>query len=291
MSIRRKLTFAEISPDYIFVDPAAEPSHILEKIVWQKEREVTELQHQFSPINLTEKLKQCPPPRNFLGPLQNPTRRPALIAEVKKASPSKGIFRTDFDPVAIAQEYVAGGANCLSVLTDTQFFQGGFTNLQIIRQAVDIPLLCKDFIIHPSQIYWARLHGADAILLITAILNDRDLENLQSIAHQLHMAVLVEVHTAAELDRVLKIPQVQLIGINNRDLTNFTVNLSQTGTLLGTVTKEQLLSYTWVSESGIYTSLDLQTVSTYGANAVLVGESLIKQENLPAAIDQLYQGR
>jgi len=288
MYIRRKLAFPELSQDYNFAEATAEPQHILEKIVWQKETEIIDLQYQLAQINLSEKLSACASPCHFLTALQNTKRRPALIAEVKKASPSKGILRSDFDPVSIAKEYVQGGANCLSVLTDSHFFQGSFTNLQIIRQAVNIPLLCKEFIIHPSQIYWARLHGADAILLIASILNDRDLDHLQSIAHGLQMTVLVEVHTRSELDRVLTIPRTQLIGINNRNLTNFTVNLAQTGALLSGLSQEQFWRYTWISESGIYTNSDLQTVSSYGVHGVLVGESLIRQENLIRAIEELY---
>jgi indole-3-glycerol phosphate synthase len=212
-----------------------------------------------------------------------------LIAEVKKASPSKGVFREDFDPVAIAQAYERGGASCLSVLTDREFFQGGFENLQLVRQAVELPLLCKEFIIDPYQIYLGRSHGADAVLLIAAILTDTELTELQALIHELGMAALVEVHTQAELDRVLQIPDVRLIGINNRNLENFVVELEQTKILMDRLDPATRDKYLWVSESGIYTRHDLDFVQSCGAGSVLVGESLIKQENIEDAITNLLE--
>ena len=221
--------------------------------------------------------------------MQNSPIKPALIAEVKKASPSKGLFRKDFDPIAIAQAYERGGASCLSVLTDRDFFQGGFENLQLVRQAVELPLLCKEFIIDPYQIYLGRSHGADAVLLITAILTDKELTELQALIHELGMAALVEVHTQAELDRVLQIPDVRLIGINNRNLENFVVELEQTKILMDRLDPVTRDKYLWVSESGIYTRQDLDFVQSCGARSVLVGESLIKQENIEDAITNLLE--
>ena len=231
------------------------------------------------------------PPRDFYGSLQNSPLKPALIAEVKKASPSKGVFRADFDPVAIAQAYERGGASCLSVLTDAQFFQGGFQNLQLVRQAVDLPLICKEFIIDPYQIYLGRSHGADAVLLIAAILTDAELTSLQALIHELGMSALVEVHTQAELDRVLQIPDVRLIGINNRNLENFVVDLEQTKILMDRLDPAIRSKYLWVSESGIYNRQDLDFVQSCGASAVLVGESLIKQENIEEAVNDLLNNR
>ena len=230
-------------------------------------------------------------PRDFYGSLQNSHLKPALIAEVKKASPSKGVFRADFDPVAIAQAYERGGASCLSVLTDTEFFQGGFQNLQLVRQAVDLPLICKEFIIDPYQIYLGRSHGADAVLLIAAILTDAELISLQTLIHELGMTVLVEVHTQSELDRVLQIPNVRLIGINNRNLENFVVDLEQTKILMDRLDPAIRSKYLWVSESGIYNRQDLDFVQSCGASAVLVGESLIKQENIEEAVNSLLNHR
>lgn len=256
----------------------AAPRHILEEIVWQKEVEIDQLREKLPLVELRKQVLTAPAPLDFRAALRDGKTRPALIAEVKKASPSKGVLREDFDPVAIAQAYAAAGASCLSVLTDEKFFQGSFNYLQQIRQQVSLPLLCKEFIIYPYQMYLARMHGADAVLLIAAILSDKDINYFLKIAHSLGMAALIEVHTLDELDRVLGIPGVQLIGINNRNLEDFSVTLQTTTDLLTArrsilVAREILV----VSESGLHTATDVQTVSAAGAAAVLVGESLIKQ--------------
>jgi indole-3-glycerol phosphate synthase len=209
--------------------------------------------------------------------LQQGKTNPALIAEVKKASPSKGILREDFDPVAIATAYEAAGASCLSVLTDEKFFQGSFEYLAQVRQAVQIPLLCKDFILYPYQIYLARSYGADAVLLIAAVLSDCDLAYNLKIVKAMGMTALVEVHTLAELDRVLDLEGATLIGINNRNLEDFSVSLDVTCQLMAqrqaAIAEKSILM---VSESGLYTASDLKIVRQAGANAVLIGESLIK---------------
>jgi len=225
MQVRRQSETA-ISKGYAIALSTEAPQNILEKIVWQKEHEVAEMYANAPLESIKAKINDIQPPRDFYSSLQNSRMKPALIAEVKKASPSKGIFRKDFDPIAIAQAYERGGASCLSVLTDRKFFQGGFENLQLVRQAVDLPLLCKEFIIDPYQVYLGRSHGADAVLLIAAILTDAELTELQALIHQLGMTALVEVHTQAELDRVLQIPDVRLIGINNRNLETFVVDLA-----------------------------------------------------------------
>lgn len=211
-----------------------------------------------------------------------------MIAEVKKASPSKGVIREDFDPVAIAQSYEAGGATCLSVLTDQKFFQGSFENLAAIRSAVALPLLCKDFIIYPYQMYWARSQGADAILLIAGILSDKDLQYFLKIVKALGMTALIEVHTLEELDRVLTLEGVTLIGINNRNLKDFSVDLQTTVNLLserGSQLADQGIVV--VSESGLHQPDDLTLVASAGAKAVLVGESLIRQADPGQALAQL----
>ncbi|PZO37297.1 MAG: indole-3-glycerol phosphate synthase TrpC [Pseudanabaena frigida] len=286
MQVRRQSDLAS-SKGYAIAAPTDAPKNILEKIVWHKEIEVAQMYAYESLDSVKSRLANIQPSRDFYGSLKNSRIKPALIAEVKKASPSKGVFREDFDPVAIAQEYEHGGASCLSILTDAQFFQGGFVNLQLVRQAVDLPLLCKEFIIDPYQIYLGRSHGADAVLLIAAILTNEDLTSLQALIHQLGMTALVEVHTQAELDRVLKIPDVRLIGINNRNLENFVVELEQTKILMDRLDPVTRNKYLWVSESGIYTRQDLDFVQNCGASAVLVGESLIKQKNIEEAVKSL----
>lgn len=268
----------------------AEPRNILEKIVWHKETEVAQLRERLPLADLQRQVLDAPPPRDFIAALRDGRTTPALIAEVKKASPSQGVMRPDFDPVAIAQTYAAHGATCLSVLTDKAFFQGDFEYLVQIRQAVDLPLLCKEFIIYPYQMYLARSKGADAVLLIAAILTDQDLTYFTQIAKALGMAVLVEVHTLEELDRVLAVPGLALIGINNRDLETFTTRLETTAELIASRRKALGDSNTLVvSESGIHTPADLRAVTMAGVGAVLVGESLIRQPDPGLAIDQLYE--
>lgn len=276
---------------YQIAVPSASPRHILEEIVWHKEKEVTHLRDRLSLLELKKRVMALPPCRDFLAALETAATRPAVIAEVKKASPSKGIIREDFDPVAIAKSYKQGGATCISVLTDEKFFQGSFENLAKVREAVDLPLLCKDFMIYPYQFYLARLHGADAVLLIAAILSDQDLQYFTKIVRILGMTALVEVHTLAELDRVLAIDGVNLIGINNRNLENFSVDLNTTATLLeqrrSQIQSSQILI---VSESGLHESSDLDIVVHAGANAVLIGESLVKQPDPEVALKQLLVG-
>lgn len=267
----------------------AAPRHILEEIVWHKETEVDQLR-EFLPLNeLRSKVQQAPPTRNFLAALQSGNTTPAVIAEVKKASPSKGVIRADFDPVAIAHSYQQGGATCLSVLTDKKFFQGSFEYLCQIRQTVELPLLCKDFILYPYQMYYARLHGADAVLLIAAILPDQDLQYFIKIAAALGMAALVEVHTLDELDRVLVLDGVTLIGINNRNLEDFSVDLQTTCTLLAKrQTQIQERDILVASESGIFNTTDLHQVVEAGATAVLIGESFMRQPDPGASLAALF---
>lgn len=270
------------------VTPDAKPRHILEEIVWHKEQEVAQMQADLPLVELQQQIKAAPWAEDFLLALQQNPNRPSLIAEVKKASPSKGVIRADFDPVKIAQAYERGGATCLSVLTDQKFFQGSFDNLRAIRPKVSIPLLCKEFIIDPYQIYLARTAGADAILLIAAVLSDQKLEEFLQIIYDLGMTALVEVHTLAELDRVLELQNVRLVGINNRNLEDFTVDLGITQKLIAQ-RREKLSakSITLVSESGLYTYSDLTVVAKAGVHAVLVGESLVKQPDIEQAVRTL----
>jgi indole-3-glycerol phosphate synthase len=292
MSIRRRPPNPEVavsSLTYQVKVPEAEPQNILEKIVWRKEQEVARLREKMPLAELQRQLLNAPPPKDFLAALQTSDRTPALIAEVKKASPSKGVIREDFDPVAIAQAYEAGGATCLSVLTDSHFFQGSFDYLAQIRAAVELPLLCKEFIIYPYQMYLARLKGADAVLLIAAILRDTDLRYFTRIAQALGMRALVEVHSLEELDRVLALDTVELIGINNRNLETFETTLTTTEQLLQARRDLfQSRNFCVVSESGLNTAADLSRVAAAGAHGVLIGESLMRQADLGAAIAALY---
>jgi indole-3-glycerol phosphate synthase len=280
MEIRRRSPAVPVSVGtltYQIEHPDASPRSILEKIVWQKELEVEKLRQQLPLKTLQEKLSFIPPPRNFAAALTQSPHPVALIAEVKRASPSKGILREDFDPVAIAQAYAAAGASCLSVLTDQEFFQGSGDYLRQIRATVEIPILCKEFILYPYQILWARSLGADAILLIAALLNNRDLAYFLKLIQQLGMTALLEVHTLEELDRVLALAGDYLLGINNRDLGTFTVSLETTQQLLQARGHQiQARGIPVVSESGIDTPVDLQQLHEWGVRAVLVGEALVK---------------
>ncbi|MEH2353317.1 indole-3-glycerol phosphate synthase TrpC [Nostoc sp.] len=258
--------------------------HILEEIVSHKRQEVAQMQQKLPLGSLRQQLNTAPTVRNFLTALQENPNQPSLIAEVKKASPSRGVIRADFDPVAVAQAYERGGAACLSVLTDHKFFQGSFDNLRNVRSQVALPLLCKEFIINSYQIYLARTAGADAVLLIAAILSDRELQDFLRVIHDLGMIALVEVHTLAELDRVLKLDNLSLVGINNRNLVDFTLDLGTTQQLLAERQQQlQSLDITVVSESGLYTPADLSLVAEAGARAVLIGESLVKQSDVEQA--------
>lgn len=293
MKIRRRPPNPAISVahlEYRINLPDAEPRNILEKIVWHKETEVARQREQVPLKDLQKQAQGLPETKGFTRALrrQASLQRPAIIAEVKKASPSKGIIRADFDAVAIARSYAKGNATCLSVLTDSKFFQGSFDYLRQIRQAVDLPLLCKEFIIYPYQIYQARLAGADAILLIAAILPDKDLSYFTRIAKVLGLDVLVETHTPEEFERVMALEGVELVGINNRNLEDFTVSLETTQQMLTdhkeSVVQKQVLI---VSESGIHTPEDVAIVTAAGAQAILVGESLMKQAEPGEAIARL----
>ncbi|BAZ45542.1 indole-3-glycerol-phosphate synthase [Chondrocystis sp. NIES-4102] len=292
MQIRRRNPNPQVNTGEVVYQsniPNSEPNNILEKIVWYKEVEVERMRDRLPLEQLRDQVKKATPPKDFLGALRKGKTNPALIAEVKKASPSKGVIKADFNPVAIARAYEEGGASCLSVLTDEKFFQGSFENLNLIRQEVDLPLLCKEFIIYPYQIFFARAKGADAVLLIAAVLPDKDLNYFVKITKSLGMTPLIEVHTLEELDRVLAIEGVELIGINNRNLEDFSVNLDTTKELL-TARQETLANKNIliVSESGLHQAEDIKTVKEAGAKAVLIGESLVKQADIPQAINSLF---
>ncbi|MGO8698388.1 MAG: indole-3-glycerol phosphate synthase TrpC [Limisphaerales bacterium] len=248
--------------------------HILDKIVAQKRKEVAHLPA--GPVSAEAIRAARPKPRDFLAALQRPPRgAPALIAEIKKASPSAGVICADFDPVRIARAYEAGGASCLSVLTDESFFQGSLENLRKAREAVKLPLLRKDFIIDERQILESAENGADAILLIVRILSDAQLEHFYRLATEGGLAALVETHDEKELERALA-AGANLIGINNRNLDTFVVDLAVTERLAAGLPDRFV-----VAESGLHTRTDVERVRRAGAQAVLVGESLMRE---PAGI-------
>jgi indole-3-glycerol phosphate synthase len=264
--------------------------NILDKIVEQKRREVAQLPARLIAAgDLRDAMLEHGERRDFLAALRSASRitnhesRIALIAEVKKASPSMGVICPDFDPVRIAKEYEAAGASCLSVLTDEQFFQGSLDYLRQIRAAVKIPLLRKDFIIDERQILEAIEWGADAILLIVAILTDEQLAKFHSLAVEAGLAVLVEVHDEEELERALKISPA-LLGVNNRNLKTFKVDLATTEKLAARITSSGALL---VAESGIHARADVERVKKCGASAILVGESLVKQGDIGAKVREL----
>ncbi|KAF5741360.1 hypothetical protein HS088_TW10G00357 [Tripterygium wilfordii] len=270
------------------------PRNILEEIIWHKDKEVSQFKEQWPLYALKKALDDAPPARDFVGALKAAHQRtglPGLIAEVKKASPSRGILKENFDPVEIAKGYEKGGAACLSVLTDKKFFQGGFENLEAIKGAgVKCPLLCKEFIVDVWQIYYARTKGADAVLLIAAVLPDLDLIYLTKICKMLGMAALVEVHDEREMDRVLGIEGIELIGINNRSLETFKVDIGNTKKLLegecGQRIREKDIIV--VGESGLFTPDDINYVQEAGVKAVLVGESIVKQDDPAKGITGLF---
>lgn len=271
------------------------PKNILEEIVWYKDYELT-LMKEKMPLSLVRGQVQLAPAvidfKQAIIDQMEKTGQPGLIAEVKKASPSKGVIQPNFDPVKIAQAYEQGGAACLSVLTDEKFFQGAFDNLKLIKASgVKCPLLCKEFIVDAYQIYLARAKGADAILLIAAVLDNQDLKYFTKIAHSVGMKVLLEVHTYGEMKRVLSGDfAIDLLGINNRDLGTFKVDLNVTVELMATDLGQQVKErgIIMVGESGIFTIDDVNIVQKAGCGAILVGESLVKQDTPDVGIKKLF---
>jgi indole-3-glycerol phosphate synthase len=260
-------------------------SDILEKIVAVKHQEVAAALARKPLAAMRADAESRVLTRDFVGAMRAKIAAglPAVIAEVKKASPSKGVLRADFIPADIAQSYAEHGAACLSVLTDQQFFQGSIDYLKQARASCDLPVLRKDFMVDPYQVYEARAMGADCILLIAACLDDAQMQSLEALALSLDMAVLVEVHDGAELQRALKL-KTPLLGINNRNLKTFDVSLSTTLGLLKDVPASHLL----VTESGISTAADVQRMRAAGVHAFLVGEVFMRADEPGQALAELF---
>lgn len=260
-------------------------SDILNKILEVKRAEIHAAQQQKPLAEVEAAALAQPAPRSFIGAIQAKIAagQAAVIAEIKKASPSKGVIREDFRPAEIAASYASHGAACLSVLTDEQFFQGSAEYLQAARAACDIPVLRKDFMIDPYQVYEARAMGADCILLIAAALDLAQMRALEAIAHQLGMSVLVEVHNAEELEQALQL-ETPLLGINNRNLRTFEVTLETTLSLLARIPADKII----VTESGIFTSQDVALMREHAVHTFLVGEAFMRQPDPGVALAQVF---
>jgi len=254
---------------------------ILDEICRNTIKEVAERERRCSVDQMRSACAAAKPPRGFRNALVD-AAGVALIAEIKKASPSAGVIRGDFDPVCIARDYEAGGATALSVLTDTRYFQGSLEYLKAVREAVALPLLRKDFTLTPYQVYEARAAGADAVLLIVACLEDDLLAELKALSESLGMDALVEVHDEEEVERALACG-AGLVGVNNRNLKDFSVDLATTRRIGSMLPAGVVL----VSESGIKSRQDVVRAGAYGARAVLVGECLMRRDDIRAATREL----
>ena len=260
-------------------------SDILQKILDTKHGEVTAAMEKLPLVMMRNEASNASSPRDFVGAIRAKiaANKPAVIAEIKKASPSKGVIREDFRPAEIAASYEKGGAACLSVLTDEQYFQGNAEYLKQARAACDLPVLRKDFMIAPYQVYEARAMGADCILLIVAALNLARMKELETLANDLGMAVLVEVHDGEELDLALQL-DTPLVGINNRNLRTFDVTLDTTLGLLERIPKGRIV----VTESGIFTPEDVALMRSHDVHTFLVGEAFMRQPDPGAELARVF---
>jgi len=260
-------------------------SDILQKILAVKRDEIAAASRVLPLSAIRAEAQQAAAPRDFLGAVRAKIAAgwPAVIAEVKKASPSKGVLREDFDPVEIAKSYASHGAACLSVLTDIRFFKGHRDYLTQARTASGLPVLRKDFMVDPYQIYESRAMGADCVLLIVAALDDRRMSELEAIAHSLDLAVLVEVHDAMELERALRL-RTPLLGINNRNLRTFETRLETTLELLPKIPPDKLV----VTESGIVSRAHVERMRAANVHAFLVGEAFMRADDPGVALGELF---
>ena len=252
---------------------------ILERILESKRAEVAAAKRERPDVESSA--RAAPPPRDFVAALR--ARRPAVIAEIKRASPSRGLLRADFDPAAIAKSYENAGAACISVLTDREFFQGASEHLTAARAACALPALRKDFLVDPYQVYEARALGADCVLLIVACLEDAQMRELESLAQSLGMAVLVEVHDAGELERALAL-RTPLLGINNRNLRTFETRLETTLELLPRIPGGRMV----ITESGILSPSDVRRMRDQGVHAFLVGEAFMRADDPGKELKKLF---
>ena len=261
------------------------PPDILKTILAKKAEEVANRRLGITIANLQDIAESVESPRGFYNALQDKVlaKKPAIIAEIKKASPSKGVIREDFQPVIIGQDYAMNGATCLSVLTDKDFFQGAEVYLQLVRERCPLPVLRKDFMIDPYQIFEARALGADCILLIVAALVDSQMQELADTATKLGMDVLVEVHNAEELQRALKL-ETKLIGINNRNLRTFETDLQTTLELKKQIPSDRII----ITESGIHNHEDVQLMLDHDIYAFLVGEAFMRAESPGQKMRELF---
>jgi len=258
---------------------------ILQRILAVKAQEISAAQARVPPAQMQTAARAAAPARDFTGALRAKIAagRPAVIAEVKKASPSKGVLREQFDPAAIAATYEQHGAACLSVLTDSQFFQGGLDDLKAARGACRLPVLRKDFMVDPYQVYEARAAGADCILLIVAALDAGRMRELEALAHELGMAVLAEVHDGAELDAALAL-KTPLIGVNNRNLRTFETTLETTLGLLAQIPADRLV----ITESGILRADDVAKMRAHAVHGFLVGEAFMRAADPGVELERLF---
>ena len=255
---------------------------MLDKIVAQKREEVEQRKKLATMTYLQERIAQQKPPLDLAVSLKGDHIH--LIAEVKQASPSRGMLKPNFDPIELAQTYAAGGAAAISVLTEANYFMGSIEHLAAIKEVVQLPLLRKDFIFDPYQVYESRAYGADALLLIAAILHQRQLKELVSLSHSLGLRCLVEVHNKSELERAV-VSETAIIGINNRDLNTFAVDINTTRRLRPLVPKEKIV----VSESGIKSQQDIEKLGNWKVDAVLIGEALVTTPDIRAKMKELLR--
>jgi len=260
--------------------------NILDKILATKKNEIKKAKQLFSLSDLTEKIESNNDERDFVAALQDKhkTGSQAVIAEIKKASPSKGIIREAFDPISIALSYEKGGAACLSVLTDKEYFQGDINYIQQIKQTCQLPILRKDFIIDPYQIYESKAFGADCILLIAAALDLSEMKEFEEVAESLNMAVLVESHNPAELEKALELNTL-LIGINNRNLKTFDVSLQTSIDLKEKIPSGRIA----ITESGIFTRDDIDCMNGYGILTFLIGEAFMRDADPGQSLENLIK--